>query len=778
MTTTDFDHYSQVYQGIQRTYRNSVVGHLRERLDWVDVCNCIHYEELVGAFESALSARDSGVLSTSLEDEFDVLGVNHFQSLFEKYFDRLFPDLATSPNKSGVRRELISNATKIKAVRDPMSHPSDEDLSARDAHTQLDAAARVLERIDPVTAAAVGQMAESVYHLDANVAPHDEPQPDPLLASLPPHGTVVGAFVGRTKELDALNAWLMDEPSPVKALIGDGGKGKSSIAYQFAAGIAEDAPEPFKAVLWLTAKRRAYIDGKSVEIGFTDFDSLDSAVDTLLKAIGASDSDLSQRLEERKELLLDNFLGEFPVLVIADDIDSLEGENEDAIEFFTWEIPRHSPKSKVLITTRRQPFGLGANSIIVEGFDSVDGHRFIDDRMTRMHIPESAISPSLKDSILAACDSSPLFVEDLLRLIASGEQPADAIRRWSQSAGTSVRQYALNREVELLSADARDVLMAAAMNDGPTTVEQLRILSAQDEETLATSMAELQRLFLMRHPSDIEGVLHVSMNSNTSVLVREVFSETDNWTRIQNVFREVTSDAPHRRSIPRVKDAITQALFLSKSDRYEEAEETLLNAIEVAESATLQSALGYVYKIWWPTRRSTDARSAFKRASDLESTDIRTYVHWTMVEFDEHEYSAAIEVAKLGQSIRPDSRELLYWEARARDALARSLSVQAQPSRALDELNAASDLLMRAQIPLDEIGEGWRDYEMNSKIYRARALVFEQMLRTVDYRDAPRTYNKIQGELCDTLRSWTSEHFQDSTAITESTRLSAMFGCP
>src|SRR5205807_2607345 len=84
--------------------------------------------------------------------------------------------------------------------------------------------------------------------------------------------------------------------------------------------------------------------------------------------------EVGQSLERRRTRVLE-LLDQFPALLIVDDVDSLEGEGENAIEFFTLFMPQ--TKSKVLFTSRRVVFGMANTTTHVGGFNDSDAERFI-----------------------------------------------------------------------------------------------------------------------------------------------------------------------------------------------------------------------------------------------------------------------------------------------------------------------------------------------------------------------------------------------------------------
>ena len=125
------DRHTRWYQGIQRIYRNAVVRHLRTTLrdeypeDWESLLQRPFAQEWPTIVESAHLSRTIGVISSTLRDAADYLGVNHFYNLFEVHFEPLFPaQRETTPEaRKQEKAAVLSWAKEIKTVRDPESHP-------------------------------------------------------------------------------------------------------------------------------------------------------------------------------------------------------------------------------------------------------------------------------------------------------------------------------------------------------------------------------------------------------------------------------------------------------------------------------------------------------------------------------------------------------------------------------------------------------------------------------------------------------------------------------
>ena len=135
-------------------------------------------------------------------------------------------------------------------------------------------------------------------------------------------------------------------------------------------------------------------------------------------------------------------------------------------------------------------------------------------------------SSTHRTRIAEVTKGTPLFIEDLLRLTIAGVQPDDAIAIWKDSRGDVAREYALGREVDLLSSQARLTLLAASL---PQPSRFPRGAPARDRApfsgALEGSVRELQRLFLLASPRLLENVERFELDTNTRTLVLRVVAE-------------------------------------------------------------------------------------------------------------------------------------------------------------------------------------------------------------------------------------------------------------
>ena len=766
------------FQGLQ-IYRDAVVRHIRHTLqhsyphDWPARLRAPLQKEWEPLEEAAGRGRKTGEITTQLQDDFDLLSVNHFYNLFEAYYDILFPDDRISPDLHRQKRQnILYWAKAINTMRNVIvGHPGELEASEEDSSLMMLYCKRVADFISTDTSDALSQQRELLFNPTLTSIRN---QPILESSTLPPRESIAPMFVGREKEISELQAWLSDPRSHTWLLAGDGGKGKTSIAYQFADSVAQRGEGSFEIVIWMSAKARKFESGIPVDIESPDFWDLDSALTWVLQAYGALRIDEMDIEQKEKECL--QYLGQLPALIILDDVDSLEGQNISAMNFFM--IKAQTTLSKVLLTSRRIPLGLEPTTTIVKGFDvgATDGLQFIDSRIDMYGLESSQFSKHIKDDIVDACDGSPLFIQDLLRLITIlGEAPRNAISEWKKWKGEAARRHALGREFEKLSDTAKQVLLACALYPSPISLDEIVIVTKILREECHAATQELRSLFLLPAPSIIENIPRFRLNVNTSRLVLEVEGTTDRAQRIRSSIKAITQDiqmTPRGREI--IGQYIRQAVSLVKLDRHAEAESTLQEAlVQNPDHPDLYGSLGWVYKSWKPNVRYTDARNHFARASELKSTKEDMYRHWWELEDRQGEWTAAANAAEDGLSSIPSSRRLTYMAGRARSRLAQDLYAQTQYGRAKQEAQRAETHLKNALAELEDLRQG--EYQLHGQILRANTINFVHLIRLAGIEEDAASDNHYMRLLASYLRRWEREHPDDPNMPTEKNRCTYLF---
>jgi tetratricopeptide (TPR) repeat protein/TolA-binding protein len=638
------------YQALQRIFRNSVVAFLRGRLPRVfPTDHTLRLQKLFGehwekAAQNAIQSRQIGGTNTAVRDGYDLLGINHFFEVFDKFFDKLFAAEADpeSTLPRPVKTKLLGNLKTIKDGRDPLSHPVEEEVSFEEAYHLLIEAKQVLSWIGcEAQASEIATLATKLQGGELDVTP-------PIVRRLPSEDSIYQEFVGRGTVLADLAGCFANPDSRRCLLAGDGGKGKSAVAYRFAQDLSA-SPGRFQLIIWLSAKRRKFQAGATTAIELPDFANAEEAIDRLLGEYGATDSDLAKSKNEKRGLLMD-YLNTLPAFIIADDIDTVL-DDYDVVSLFTHEIPH--TQSAVLLTSRRDIPGI--RSFVVKEFDVDEASQFIKSRVKLFGLNGLAFSQSVVAEIVRATDGSPLYMDDLLRLTKVLDVKA-AIRMWQEKKGDEARKYALQRELEKLTSDAKKVLLAAAMRDDPISFAELENILRIPEERLYSSLNELQTLFLFPKPRVVENEQRFQINLNTKKLVRLVEANSDLYSRVERASRALAGQLPNvGRGI--VSSLIRQAQLRLNSGKFTEAEAILQEAItKYPNMPDLWGFLGYAYR---REGRIADARTQFEMSSKLKGSNREMYFHWIRMEISSQEWSKAVNVADKALRVHPKFYEIV-----------------------------------------------------------------------------------------------------------------------
>lgn len=718
------DNTTILFNAVQRTYRNALVNLIRERLS--DKYGPSGIQEVKKPFakknretgktywetikDAAHERRSGGTgeLSTPVRDEFEVLGVEHFFSVFDAHFEVLCPNHAHKPKKerNQARQTLTTWMKQIKNVRDPVSHPVADDINYEESAQVLFCARKTLDFCGLPDASA------QILRIQRTLLGGFTSDAEKILTVLPPEDEVVMDFIGRHRELAALNDWLGNSTSRRWALSGEGGTGKSAIAYAFSRSVSGRNDHGLEAVLWMSAKRRRFLEGATVLVDRPDFHNKESSVHAILEFFGESapgDEAEARALE---------LLADFPSLIVVDDIDTVDVEGEDAIQFLLMTVPEHT-KSRVLLTSRRALFGMGNLTTQVQGMSPDDAENFIKSRCSLMGVGAPPVLAA-KERLLEVTDSFPLFIEDLLRLAQTGIGIEKAIGLWAEKRGVEARKYAIQREYDQLDEDAKQVLLALTLQ-GPCRANELcRGLDWQDDR-LVDALQQLRMMFLLPGQKSSGSAEVLALNRNMQTLVREVFNGTEAFRRTERLMKAASGRLrPKRSEDQQVLAILRRAGLLVRQWREAEAEAEVQAALgKFPGRGDILGTLAWIQK---KNKDSASARMNFKRAHELGCSQVDTYWHWSDMEASHEEWNASADAAKLGIARCGKEQGLLFRLGYALHRQGRELIREGEDGTKLCQ--RAKEMLEDARKLRDSEA---RNHSLQHQIYRAIALNLEAL---------------------------------------------------
>lgn len=394
--------------------------------------------------------------------------------------------------------------------------------------------------------------------------------------NLPDRNFICPSFVGRVEIIQKLWAWLSDEFQYAKVLAGEGGKGKTSIAYEFCQLIASTGAPIFDQIIWLTAKTHQFKAGADdfISTPETHYSDLESLLITICQKTGALDSELEDLgITQLKRLARQN-LDNYPSFIVVDDVDSTEVDEQKRIMETAREIG--GSKSKILLTTRSNVSYSSDTAIEVPGLSGDEYEQYIDELKVSMGF--EAITPKTIRKLEKASEGSPLFTESILRLCRVGYSIDNAISEWHGKKGEAVRSAALRREIHQLSPEARRVLLTIAFI-GSCSLVELRHYTELEQLLIEDAIPELGRLFLLQSASFIESEPRFKCSQSianlTISLKDEILPNSDRYLGALKGRAQALKSNASKNSQAAVGEAIRQSIALLKEKDYSKARATI-----------------------------------------------------------------------------------------------------------------------------------------------------------------------------------------------------------
>ncbi len=197
--------------------------------------------------------------------------------------------------------------------------------------------------------------------------------------NLPDRRVICSKFFGRDAIIERLWLWLSDEFSKTRLLAGEGGKGKTSIAYEFCEEVCRARPFNLTRVFWVTAKEKQFsgMQNEYIDMPETHFYDLNS----LLQALCAGFAILEKEIESGNVRILKKKLQDalrlFPSLVVIDDIDSVQNlDDQKRILELCSEISSGT-QSYFLLTTRMNLISSSDICITVPGLSKIEYQPYV-----------------------------------------------------------------------------------------------------------------------------------------------------------------------------------------------------------------------------------------------------------------------------------------------------------------------------------------------------------------------------------------------------------------
>jgi hypothetical protein len=518
--------------------------------------------------------------------------------------------------------------------------------------------------------------------------------------NLPDRQIVCPKFVGRASVLTELWHWLAtDHFDSVRMLAGEGGRGKTSLAYEFATQVCAVGAGGIQRVAWFTAKARQF-DASRDEYRELAVPTFNDSV-SLLRAVGEHFLlDAEELALSRTELLskLASALQLFPSLLIIDDVDSLEPDEQRAVLTHFVGLGPVS-RTRVILTTRQNVSLSSGHCVQVKGLAGAEYDKFVETISARLSVPLPKKGELRKLETITT--GSPLFTESIFRLVRSGETLRAALGQWQGHTGEAVRAAAVEKELQRLSTEARRVLLAVALL-GDASIAEIVDVVARPRQLVRDALLELQTLFLVGTPEFTHDEPRMRAGDTTQRLLLErastlVLDHSALATAARK--RRGLGDGIYRQRIARgILQAMSQ-LRLRDYDGAVATAEEMVRRYQVADAHLLFARCLLARHHSDGTKRNDylTIHDACQRAHNLGCKP-ELYEIWFNSEWEFGRFTEAREVASLAVSKQVGSVDDWFaMRAAARVRVARGIRSAASHAQAEEEYRAAIADLCEAQ---------------------------------------------------------------------------------
>jgi tetratricopeptide (TPR) repeat protein len=513
--------------------------------------------------------------------------------------------------------------------------------------------------------------------------------------NLPDRNFICPKFIGREKFVDSLWRWLGDDLSHVKVLAGEGGLGKSSIAFEFAERVSETKGAPFDQVVWLTAKEQQFnaFDDKYVRVPERHYKTYDELLSAICERLAFTPEELSGASAVEMRRLLKRGLAQIPSLIIIDDVDSLSPEEQRQV--LELGMILGNSVSRLLLTTRYNQSYSSDIVIKISGFSLIEEFpNYLESLRGRLDFP--ILKSNDIEKIHQTSGGSPLFTESLLRLLR-WNTVGEAISGWKGERGTAVRAAALRREIQLLSAESQRILFAIAMLGEVSKVELCEVLG-YTSEVVDIGLHALQSLFLVAAPAlaDIPR-FRVPDNTRRLVLDPTIQLVTDRPRLQKNIedFRRKDDRSPTRDA--RIAEAISQAESLKRIGDIAAAMATIKEALRKTKDHYDLLCYQANLLIRQSPSEFDQARLIARKAYQKGCRKSELFQCWFDAEWAASHFIGALEAAEA--ALNHKSPSIQDWLIRKSAALASKATDQSKVGSvgvAIDTMFEASEALRNA----------------------------------------------------------------------------------
>jgi len=421
-------------------------------------------------------------------------------------------------------------------------------------------------------------------------------------------------FFGREKDINNISKVLIEGGTFIASIDGVGGIGKTALAYYFCKEVLLPKYE-FDYIIWLTAKDTVF-DPFSNEFMIkkvrSDFKGIEELIDTTLSVVNF-EKFINKPLEEKKKFVENQVYKTEKIFIVLDNLESIE--DEQFFYYITNDFNKYAAYNKNLkiLTTSRKRKKIVDFPIEIAGLEIEDSLKMLK-YLAREHNIKDILNSTDYNNIklIEKVGCIPLGIEFIIGQMALGKSRGEIyseLQGYPNLEGVKDESEkkkilsdiilfsfknmyeALTNEQQYIFKIITALLRHKTKNDPPISFELLMSMTNYKKSILENCLNVL-----------IDNNLIISENNNYTVSQMAVNFVKQYYEDFEQIEDEVIEKKnriikSNYKSLDKAEIFLNGVHELIETNKYEEAESKLLNAIEYIIDYRIYFELGKVQRI-------------------------------------------------------------------------------------------------------------------------------------------------------------------------------------
>lgn len=465
-------------------------------------------------------------------------------------------------------------------------------------------------------------------------------------------------FFGREESIKKIIDILLEGATFIASIDGVGGIGKTALAYYFCKEIILPQ-ERFDNIVWITAKETIFDPfsiGSMIKRVDNKFQGIKTLIDTTLATIGFEEY-LDEDFNARKELFED-FIKTDSVLIVLDNLENIEDE-----EFFKYikndfnKFAAINRNLKVLTTSRKRKKIID-NPIEIEGLAIEDALAMLK-YLAREYDIKDILNATDHDNIalVKKVGRIPLGIEFIIGQMSKGKNRGEIYQELE--GYPSLENVTDEKERKRVLSDI--ILfsfqnMYESLTDREKKIFQI-IAAFQKNKTASEPDISLELLLSMMNMSkyDIEEAIETLIDNKLIIKLEEnsygISPMSINFVKqYYDNFEEIEEEVVGKKRIllrginnqtDMIEIMINDIRNLLEENKYEEAEQKLLKALDLTQDYRLYYELAKIQRI---LNKFSKAADNYKIAANLNPQNPKIWYDWINMEDNRGRYNIALNI--------------------------------------------------------------------------------------------------------------------------------------